>query len=104
MVKHDLKLWPEYFAPMQSGLKTFDLRSTENRHFDVGDMIRFREYDQNKGATGRTLYRYIAYILESGEDLPRRGLRRGYCILGLTSITKTRWATATMAPPSVLSV
>ena len=84
---HDLRSWPEYFAPILSGEKSFDLRK-HDRKFEVGDRIRFQEYEPDTNTySGRECWRDIVYIFEGighqGAIEPLKGLVRGYCILGL---------------------
>jgi hypothetical protein len=94
---HELKSWPEFFEPVYTGRKNFELRKND-RHFQVGDVIRLREWRPTeshdwltKGEyTGRECNRRISYILEGigvgamqGVIKPYWGLDRGYAILGL---------------------
>lgn len=84
---HDLKSWPEFFAPILSGEKSFELRKND-RKFAVGDRIRLQEYEPDtKTYTGRECWRDVVYILDGlghqGVIAPYEGLLRGYCILGL---------------------
>lgn len=60
---HELKIWPEYFEAVRSGLKTFEIRK-HDRGFHVGDTLWLREYDPNSEEyTGRSVKRMITYIL-----------------------------------------
>lgn len=86
---HELKSWPEFFAPILSGEKTFELR-VNDRKFKVGDVIRLREYDdRSETYTGRTAKKRITYIADGigpGSITPLRGLSRGYAILALADV------------------
>jgi hypothetical protein len=100
-----LKSWPEFFEPVYTGRKNFDLRKND-RQFAVGDVIRLREWRPNLAMnahaqlvpmgngdgtyTGRECRRRITFILEGvgvgpmqGVIKPYWGLDRGYAILGL---------------------
>ena len=44
MTTHELKTWPEYFAPTAAGVKTFEVRR-DDRGFRVGDRLRLREFE-----------------------------------------------------------
>ncbi len=88
MQTHDLKSWPEFFEPLFSGVKTFELRLNDRR-FKVGDRLRLREFDDRKGIyTGREVSKTITYMIDGigpGCITPAKGLSRGYAILALAS-------------------
>lgn len=76
MRTHHLKIWPEYFAAVECGSKTFEFRKND-RNFHFGDNIVLQEWDPTRdynddlvtlkpprGYTGRELRRKIGYILE----------------------------------------
>ncbi len=85
--RHDLKSWPDFFEPVASGVKQFELRLND-RKFKVGDVLRLREFDDRKGIyTGREVRKRITYLLEGigpGAITPVLGLSRGYVILSLS--------------------
>lgn len=76
---HILKVWPKFYGAIVSGMKTFELRERRDRDFKVGDMLYLEEWSLDKGHSGRTATRRIAYILEGGQF----GLAKGYCIMAL---------------------
>jgi len=100
MTTHDLKVWPEFFGPIERGEKLFELRR-DDRDFKVGDWLKLREWKpadieaaQPSCYTGARVMRRIAYVLEAESterlihrsDLPlEKGalLRSGYVLLGL---------------------
>jgi hypothetical protein len=92
MTVHELKSWPEFFAPVASQEKTFELRRND-RDYQVGDVLVLREWKpdvlhEDEGEyTGRSCRRRISYVLEGlgtqGVIAPLRGLSRGYAILAL---------------------
>lgn len=88
MTTHKVKCWPDYFAPIAAGIKTFDLRLND-RNYNIGDTLIFQEFDDRKGVyTGREITRRVGYLLEGtggGGISPLRGLARGYAILGLVA-------------------
>jgi uncharacterized protein DUF3850 len=87
MTVHKLKSWPDYFEPLLSGDKPFDVR-VNDRGFKVGDVAVFREWDDKKARyTGRELKRRVTYVLEGvpGGVAPICGVQRGYVVLGLGS-------------------
>lgn len=94
MAEHVLKSWPEFYAPLVHGDKTFDLRKND-RNFQIGDTILMREWDpldeRSPGERGKHTGRFarfrIVHILygvgNQGAILPLKGIQSGYCILGL---------------------
>lgn len=59
---HDLKTWPEFFDPVFSGLKSFELRK-DDRGYVEGDYLLLREWDPEiKQYTGRSCLRKILYM------------------------------------------
>ena len=75
---YEIKIREVYYKQIASGEKTFDLQ--KNNDYKVGDLIKFREWNKEKGYTGHSLLRRISYI-QRGND--KYGLKDGYCILGL---------------------
>lgn len=47
-VNHLLKIHPRYFDAVKSGRKTFEIRSTADRNFQVGDTLTLQEWDPAK--------------------------------------------------------
>lgn len=43
-MKHELKIWPQYYARVADGSKTFEVRNND-RAFQMGDTVVLREYD-----------------------------------------------------------
>lgn len=76
MTLHRLKVWPEFFAALQDGTKTFEVRR-DDRLYAVGDTLHLEEFDVEKGYTGRSLSVQVTYLLRE------HGLRRGFVVLGL---------------------
>ncbi|MGZ2455495.1 ASCH/PUA domain-containing protein [Rhizobium anhuiense] len=75
---HELKCWPEQFAAIESGEKTFEYRRND-RDYQVGDTLIIFEWDPDEDAyTGKELARTICHILAEGFGLPE-----GYAVLGL---------------------
>ncbi len=63
MAQHELKAWPEYFQPVLTGEKTFEVRR-DDRGFAVGDVLWLREYDLGAGYTGREVFASVPYTLK----------------------------------------
>jgi len=59
------KVWPEFFAQLKSGEKTFELRLAD---FECrqGDTLVLREWDQKtKQYTGKSLEKKVGYVLKT---------------------------------------
>ena len=81
---HCLKMWPEFFAAIMTGCKTFDLRLND-RQFVEGDSLVLQEFDPNRDRyTGEMTVRRVVYILGGGP-----GLCDGYVVMGLAGWTPT---------------
>lgn len=87
MTVHELKSWPEFFAPVFSGEKPFELRKND-RKYRTGDILVLREWEPNTAKySGRKIRKKITYVLEgigSGGIPPLHGLMREYAILGIS--------------------
>lgn len=72
MAEHRLKTWPEFFAAVKSGVKTFDVRREDaGREFRVGDTLILEEWVPELGAyTGARLAVRVTYVLRGGPFLP----------------------------------
>ncbi len=63
MTRHELKCWPDYFAAIRAGTKTFEMRRND-RGFQLGDIVVLREFDPaTEDYTGQTEERQITYLL-----------------------------------------
>ena len=43
-MNHELKIWPQYYARVKDGSKTFEIRKND-RGFQSGDTVELREFD-----------------------------------------------------------
>jgi uncharacterized protein YqfB (UPF0267 family) len=77
MKTHELKCWPEFFEPILTGEKTFELRDND-RGFRAGDLLRLMEWIKDDGYTGREITVEITYILSG---LP--WLQAGYVAMAI---------------------
>ena len=78
-MKHDLKLWSDFFDEVANGNKTFEVRKN-NRGFKVGDTLILKEYcPTNKAYTGKELSRKVSYLLEGGDF----GIEKSFVIMGI---------------------
>lgn len=74
---HSLKVAPEYFTAITTGVKPFEVRR-KDRPYQVGDWLYLQEYNYVVGYTGRETTRTITYILDNPEYC-----KDGFVILGL---------------------
>lgn len=71
-MKHELKIWPQYYCRVADGTKTFEVREND-RGFQPGDEVMLREWDPTireeyegdapRGYTGNNLWFCIGYVL-----------------------------------------
>jgi len=61
---HTLKIWPEYYKEVESGLKTFEFRNND-RNFKTGDLVELHEWDNKKSeyVKSKVLVFKIGYVL-----------------------------------------
>ncbi len=43
-MRHELKIWPQYYARVADGSKTFEVRKND-RNFQMGDTVELRYFD-----------------------------------------------------------
>ncbi len=76
---HELKCWPQYFEPLKSRHKMFEIRRND-RDFHVGDVLHLNEW--NPGTldyTGRIFVAYVSYITGFAQQ-------EGFVVLGLSVV------------------
>ena len=71
-MKHELKIWPQYFCRVEDGSKTFEVRNND-RGFQCGDTVVLKEWDpthliDSHKYTGNLLTFRIGYVLPIGDD------------------------------------
>ena len=61
-MKHEKKVWPEYFQRILNGDKTFELRLA-NWECNEGDILVLQEWDpKTEKFSGRTLEKEVTYV------------------------------------------
>lgn len=96
-MEHELKTWPEPFARIDAGVKTYEVRRSD-RDFQVGDTLCLREWDPRpgpsrlvgrqrqegvpRGYTGNELYVRVVHITMPGQW----GLPADVCVMGIELI------------------
>jgi hypothetical protein len=88
MTHHDLKIDPPFFREKAEGRKPWEIRSTTDRSFAVGDTVTFFEFDRGAGKySGQFIGpEEITFVLVSHEA-PLR-LQHETAIFSHTSRTK----------------
>lgn len=85
-MKHEKKVWPEYFQKILDGRKTFELRLAD-WECQEGDILFLREWNpKTREYTGRTLEKGITYVLKTKDiDLwPAKEVEEyGYQVIAL---------------------
>ena len=76
---HDLKIWPEFFQPLLSGEKPFELRK-DDRGFRAGDTLLLKEWTQRGGYTGREVTAMVTYVLSGF------GLKDGWVVMAIKPV------------------
>jgi hypothetical protein len=75
---HHLKTVQPHFSEVWFGRKTFEMRSTNDRTFQVGDTLLLKEWKKEEAVfTGKGIEAKITHVLEG----PVFGLEAGYAIL-----------------------
>jgi hypothetical protein len=76
---HSLKIWPEMFKDVVSGVKTFEYRKAD-RAYQVNDILELCEWDQKYNTfTGNKFYVIVTYIIKGGSF----GIPEDYCIMSI---------------------
>jgi hypothetical protein len=82
---HKVKVWPQYFKDICSGLKTFEVRK-DDRNYQVGDSLLMLEWvPETESYTGLFSNFRIIYKLEGGQF----GIEKEYCCIGIAPISKS---------------
>lgn len=85
MAEHTLKVWPEFYDAIESGVKTWEFRR-DDRGFRVGDVLVLEWWGPDSGpeyvddsATTKHIRVEVTYILHSG----RLGVPEGFCVMSI---------------------
>ena len=84
MSKHELKIWPQYYARVKDGSKTFEVRKSD-RDFKWGDDVWLHEWDPElKDYTPSPILRHkIGYVYKiPGTAMVVFSLLNQYLVMG----------------------
>lgn len=90
---HELKSWPQFFAAIVDGSKTFELRKNDRGGFEVDDILRLREWDPITSTySGRMVCVRVTYVLNSDKHcaVSPKALHPDYCVLGISQHWKNK--------------
>lgn len=73
---HALKILPEYFDEIATGIKSFEIRKND-RPYRTGNYVALNEWNREQ-YTGKRILQKIVYILDDPEYC-----KEGYVVLGL---------------------
>jgi len=78
-MRHDLKIWPQFFAMVRRGVKLFEVRSND-RGYQKCDTLLLQEYDPDANVfTGNSLTCDVTCVVSGAEF----GIHSGYVVMGL---------------------
>lgn len=87
---HALKTWPEYYWPVVSGAKPFEIRK-DDRGYKVGEYLQLNEYDPESGKySGNSELFTVTYITDYAQQ-------PGYVVMGIKPVKVVQTAPKTMA-------
>ncbi len=82
---HRLKTWPEAFAEVHCGAKTFEWRR-DDRPFAEGDVVVLNEWEPtHERYTGRRIVADVGFVLRA----PAFGVPDGFCVFSLVDVGDT---------------
>lgn len=90
MEVHKLKSWTMFYKDIESGIRTSDIRCTDDRRFMVGDHMELNEFDPVKFEyTGRTQMVEITYVQTNKSNpcaISPDALKDNYTVLSIRKI------------------
>lgn len=90
MVTHVVKSWTLFYNDILAGIRTSDIRCTDDRRFLVGDLMELNEFDPVKFEyTGRKQMVKITYVQTNKSNpcaISNDALRDNYAVLSIKLI------------------
>jgi hypothetical protein len=89
VAKYELKSWPAFFEAILAGEKNHELRRSDDRSFNVGDVLLLREFDPKSNRyTGRELRVKVTYVTSTKNPcaLSETSLHPDFCILSIKKL------------------
>jgi len=66
-MKHELKIWPQFYRPVAEGKNTFEVREND-RAFQAGDTVVLREWNPEIESTREV---YEPFLIKTGQSKTR---------------------------------
>lgn len=86
MTTHELKCQPPFYDAVVNGEKEFELRRND-RAYATGDEVVLREYDPERGYSGRQARATVGYLLPLDEVPGLRHASTGFVAFALVDVT-----------------
>lgn len=82
VTRHNLKIWPEFFADIVSGAKKYEVR-VNDRGFKIDDELNLQEWNPNTAVfTGASCTVKVVHITH-GSEVPGSAMRPNLCVMGI---------------------
>lgn len=83
MAEHWMKVWPEFYDDVESGIKPFEVRLDDRfPRYEAGDVLHLQEWRNDY--TGRECTKIATYVLRDEQFC-----KDGYCFIGMKDPTPT---------------
>lgn len=85
-MRHKLKIWPEYFEKVCSGVKKFEIRK-DDRNFQVNDILELMEFEPgSQKYSGDYCNVLVTYIIRG----PAWDLPKGMVVMSIDVLSESR--------------
>ena len=81
---HNLKIQKKYADAICGGVKTFEIRKEDDKHFEIGDVITFYVVDLNAYHRIEEMAYFVPYVIRHS-DFPD-GIPEGYCVFSIVPL------------------
>jgi uncharacterized protein YqfB (UPF0267 family) len=80
-----LKILEEFFRPISTGHKTFEIRQEDDKKFSQGDILLLQEIRESGEYTGNQLYAAVSYVTRDS-----RFVKDGYAVMSIVPTPPTK--------------